>query len=177
MVYKGHSSAASSLTLFFLESFRFQGALMAAGEQLTMPVGLTAARWQVLSSVARASKPETVANIGRIMGMTRQGVRRIVTELEAAGLVWLAPNLHHKRASLVCLTDAGTEAFESITERQVPWANALAAQVDEKTIDEARVLIVKLTELLAKGAEFQARAVLPPVQPDSAIRSQSKQAV
>lgn len=151
MVYQGHSSAADKLTLFFLASFRFHGALMAAGERLAAPVGLTAARWQVLSTIARAKQPETVANIGRIMGLTRQGVQRIVNELVAGGLLSIAPNPHHKRASLVCLTNMGRDAFLSITDRQVPWANALAAELDDDRIDTARLLMAKLTELLGNS--------------------------
>lgn len=151
MVYQGHSSAADKLTLLFLESFRFHGALMAAGERLTAPVGLTSARWQVLSTVARATQPETVANIGRIMGLTRQGVQRIVNELVAGGMLCVAPNPHHKRASLICLTDMGHETFLSISDRQVPWANALAAEMDGNKIDVARSLMAKLTDLLANN--------------------------
>ena len=151
MVYQGHSSAADKLTLFFLESFRFHGALMAAGERLAAPVGLTAARWQVLSTIARANQPETVANIGRIMGLTRQGVQRIVNELVAGGMLGIAPNPNHKRASLICLTDMGQQTFLSITNRQVPWANALAAELDADEIDVARLLLTTLTDLLGNS--------------------------
>ena len=150
MVYRGHSSGADKLTLFFLESFRFHGALMAAGERLAAPVGLTAARWQVLSTIARAKQPETVANIGRIMGLTRQGVQRIVNELVAGGMLRIATNPNHKRASLIRLTDMGQKAFVSITDRQVPWANALAAELDDDKIDVARLLMATLADLLGK---------------------------
>ena len=152
MVYCGHSPAADKLTLFFLESFRFHGALMAAGERLMEPVGLTSARWQVLSTVARAEQPETVANIGRIMGLTRQGVQRIVNDLIAGGLLQITTNPHHKRASLICLTDLGHGAFLSIKERQVPWANELAAHLDAAKIDEARMLMATLAKLLGSNA-------------------------
>lgn len=148
MVYPGHSPAADKLTLFFLESFRFHGSLMAAGERLTAPVGLTAARWQVLSTVARAKQPETVANIGRIMGLTRQGVQRNVNELVADGLLRTTANPHHKRALLISLTDMGHEAFQSVTDRQVPWANALSAEFDAEHIDQARSLMAALTQML-----------------------------
>lgn len=147
-MYPGHSPEADSLTLFFLESFRFHGALMAAGERLTAPVGLTAARWQVLSTIARAKQPETVANVGRIMGLARQGVQRIVNDLVADGLLRTTANPQHKRALLICLTDRGHEAFQSVTARQVPWANALAANLDSAKIDEARSLIAMLSQLL-----------------------------
>ena len=147
-MYPGHSPEADSLTLFFLESFRFHGALMAAGERLTVPVGLTAARWQVLSTIARAKQPETVANVGRIMGLARQGVQRIVNDLIAGGLLRTTANPHHKRALLICLTNLGHEAFLSATARQVPWANTLAADLDATKIDEARSFIAMLSQLL-----------------------------
>ena len=148
LVYSGHSLEADRLTLFFLASFRFHGTLVAAAERLTAPIGLTAAKWQVLSTIARAKQPETVANVGRIIGLTRQGVQRTVNELCAAGLLRTAPNPHHKRAFLICLTDLGHQAFMSITARQVPWANALAAELDVTRIDEARCLMATLTQLL-----------------------------
>ena len=65
MVYKGHSKTGAALTDLFLVSFPFYGALMAAGGRLTHDVGLTAARWQVLSATARSDRPEPVANVAR----------------------------------------------------------------------------------------------------------------
>ncbi len=152
-MYSGHSAAAAKLTMLFLQSFRFHGALVAAGDRLTAPVKLTAARWQVLSTVARAKQPETVSNIARIMGLTRQGAQRIVNELVAAEMLRVAPNPHHKRASLICLADLGHDAFNSITARQVPWANAMAAHLDPDKIDDARLLLETLTRLLGSDAD------------------------
>lgn len=127
---------------------------MAAGERLTKPHGLTAARWQVLSTVARADRPETVANIGRLMGLTRQAVQRVVNEMTLAGLLESAPNPHHKRAVLVRPTPRGHAIFEELTAHQVVWANALAEGLSEQDIERANVVISRITaELESKVGE------------------------
>jgi DNA-binding MarR family transcriptional regulator len=141
MVYQGHTAKAAALTQLILASFPFHGALQAAGERLTAPVGLTAARWQVLSAAARSDRPEPVANIARIMGLARQSVQRSADELTRAGLIAFGPNPHHKRAALIHLTEKGRKAFEAITKLQVPWANALAKDLDADDIAVALRLI------------------------------------
>ncbi|NJS15660.1 MAG: winged helix-turn-helix transcriptional regulator [Sphingopyxis sp.] len=153
-IYPGHIPAASALTRLFLGSFRFHTALMAAGERLTHPLGMTAARWQVLSTVARADRPETVANIGRLMGLTRQAVQRIVNDLVSGGLLRAEMNPHHKRAVLVRLTPAGKTMFEQMTARQVAWANELADELCDSEIEQAVAVIARVTaKLEAKVGE------------------------
>jgi hypothetical protein len=41
-------------TQLILDTFRANGLLLAAGDELTAPKGLTAARWQVLGALALA---------------------------------------------------------------------------------------------------------------------------
>lgn len=121
---------------------------MGAGDRLTKPVGLTAARWQVLSTVARSDRPESVANIGRLMGLTRQAVQRLVNEMVASDLLRCEPNPHHKRAVLVILTPTGRTMFEEITTRQVMWANTLAQGPSAEDINRANTAIAQLTQQL-----------------------------
>jgi DNA-binding MarR family transcriptional regulator len=148
MVYSGHSPAGAQLTKLFLASFPFHGALIQAGERLTRPAELTFARWQILSVLARANRPETVANIARIMGLTRQAVQRVVNDLAADGFVDFEPNPHHKRALLVLLTGNGLIAFQSVTSRQVPWTNALAVEFDAAELEIATKVLSALQKLL-----------------------------
>ena len=144
MVYKGHSTKGAALTELFLVSFPYHGALMAAGDRLTVDVGLTAARWQVLSTIARSDRPEPVANVARIMGLARQSVQRSADELERAGLITFGPNPHHKRAPLTLLTQKGRMAFDEITRQQVPWVNALAKDFEAGAIVAAVGLLKAL---------------------------------
>jgi DNA-binding MarR family transcriptional regulator len=120
------SPAAEALTALILETFRLNGRLLAAGDELTSELGLTSARWQVLGAMAMAPAPLPIAHIARNMGLSRQSVRRLVDEMARDGLVRLAPNPHHARAKLVLLTAAGERAFAAARGKQVPWANAIA---------------------------------------------------
>ena len=58
-----HTKAGAAFTALVLEVFRFNGRLLAAGDRLGEPLGLTSARWQVLGAVEE--KPLPVAQIGR----------------------------------------------------------------------------------------------------------------
>src|SRR5918999_264741 len=73
--------AGALFTDIVLEVFRLNGALIAAGNALANGTGLTSARWQVLGAVALAAASPTVAQIARAMGLTRQGVQRLVDVL------------------------------------------------------------------------------------------------
>src|SRR5215467_3008556 len=126
MATLSHSPAADALTALILETFRLNGRLLAAGDELVSELGLTSARWQVLGAMATAPAPLPIAHIARNMGLTRQSVRRLVDEMARDGLVRLAPNPHHARAKLVLLTAAGERAFAAAHGKQVPWANAIA---------------------------------------------------
>src|SRR5262249_31482364 len=110
-----HTPQAAVLTDLILEVFRLNGRLLAVGDGLAAPVGLTSARWQVLGAMALAVTPQPVANIARNMGLTRQAVQRTVNELAAEGFVTFEANRHHRRAKLVVLTKQGQAAFDSVT--------------------------------------------------------------
>ena len=134
-------AASTALSALFLDIFRANGSLVAAGDQLVAPLGLTSARWQVLGAVAMAAVPQPVAHIARDMGLARQGVQRIVNELAEAGLVVLAENPHHRRARLVQLTQKGRDIVASAQRLQRPWVDTLAHGLDaEKIAVAAEVL-------------------------------------
>lgn len=138
----------SDVTKLILSIFRVNGALLIAGDRLTSSIGLTSARWQVLGAIAKTATPLTVAAIGKYMGLTRQNVRIIVRELKAAGMVRLADNPNHQRASLVMLTPKGKRANSSAKELQVPFTDALSEGLDEARISDCVGLLQTLYERL-----------------------------
>src|ERR1700690_4494022 len=109
--------ATGAVTELIIETFRLNGRLLAAGDALVAPLGLTTARWQVLGAIALSPTPLPVAHLARNMGLTRQAVQRLVNEMTDDGLVRLAPNPHHQRAKLVLLTARGKAAYEASIER------------------------------------------------------------
>ena len=142
-----------ALSALFLDIFRANALLVAAGDQLVAPLGLTSARWQVLGTVAMAPAPQPVAHIARDMGLTRQSVQRLVNELADAGLVDLKDNPHHRRAKLVVLSAKGREAFSAIHKLQRPWVDSLAEGLDAQQISAAANVLQALRVRLERGSD------------------------
>ncbi len=150
--YAGHTRNGSALTELILRTFRVHGALIAAGDRLAHPLGLTAARWQVLGSVAGLAHPAPVAHVAREMGLTRQSVQRIADQLVADALLEYQDNPHHKRAPLVVMTARGQRVFAGVTAHQVPWVNDLARGVLSRDIEVAIDVLRRVEERLSSGA-------------------------
>lgn len=153
------SKAGESVTGLILDVFRLNGRLLIAGDRLVGELGLTSARWQILGAIAYAERPESVAWHARTLGLHRQGIQRIVNELETEGIVKFQPNPHHKRAHLVLLTAKGRKLFEAAHALQVPWVNALSSDLKPKDIATTKSVIDQLKRRLEQ--ELEAVAEIP----------------
>lgn len=122
-------------TELVLEVFRVNGLVLAAGDRLTEPVGLSSARWQVLGVVDH--EPAPVANVARLMGLTRQSVQQTADALERDGFIEYLQNPHHRRAKLIAMTPKGRQALREVEARHAQWANQLGTGVDLKSLRAA----------------------------------------
>ncbi|MGH1539583.1 MAG: MarR family winged helix-turn-helix transcriptional regulator [Arenicella sp.] len=138
------TESGEAVTALILDVFKLNGRLLLAGDRLVAKLGLTSARWQVLGAISYAERPESVAWHARNMGVHRQGIQRIVNELEKENIVEFQPNPHHKRAHLVVLTDKGKTLFEAAIALQIPWVNALSSGLEVKDIETVRNVVDKL---------------------------------
>jgi DNA-binding MarR family transcriptional regulator len=120
----GHTKAGAELTRVILATFRLNGTLLQAGDELIRDLGVSSARWQVLGALDLGPLP--VAQIARDLGHKRQGVQPTVDRLEAQRLVEFRENPNHQRAKLVALTPKGRAVLDEIDARQESWVNALA---------------------------------------------------
>ncbi|MCR9087857.1 MAG: MarR family transcriptional regulator [Rhodobacteraceae bacterium] len=141
-----------AVTALVLDVFRLNGRLQLAGDRLVSELGLTSARWQILGAIAYADRPETVAWHARTMGVHRQGVQRIVNELNSEGVVEFQPNPHHKRAHLVVLTRKGEKLYEAAIARQIPWVNELSEGLSSDDIATAQNVIGHLKTRLEEAS-------------------------
>ncbi len=141
----------NAVTELFLETFRLNGALLAAGDALVADLGLTSARWQVLGAIALSPTPLPVAHLARNMGLTRQAVQRLVNDMHRDGLVRFAQNPHHQRAKLVVLTAAGQRSYDDAMARQGPWASRLAGGLSERQIASAAKTLRAIRRQLEPG--------------------------
>jgi DNA-binding MarR family transcriptional regulator len=143
----------AALTDVVLATFRLNARLMDAAQHLAAAGDLTAAWWQVLGGVL--DQPRSVAEIGRLMGMTPQGVRRVADLLVERGLASWQPTPAHARVRLLACTDAGYWAIRRITLVQHPWAARIGAQVGADELRQALGVLQRLVAALDAGASLQ----------------------
>ncbi len=137
---------AEAFTALVLEIFRINGRLLATGDRIAAPAGLTSARWQVLGAIDQG--PRTVAEIARAMGLARQSVQRTVDALAADGVVGFAENPRHRRAKLVEVTEAGRVILAQIGRIQGAWARDVSAGIPAGDLAAALALLRTLRERL-----------------------------
>lgn len=141
-----------------LSTFRTNGLLLAAGDELAAEHGLTSARWQVLGAIALAQRPLTVPQIARRMGLTRQSVHTTVNRLLADGLVELAPNADHRRSQLVRITELGDRRYRAIDEKQAAWVNEFTAGLHLAELETTARVLGELCRRLEAGSPAQPQA-------------------
>ena len=144
------STRGAALTELVLAVFRSNGLLLAAGDRLAAPAGLTSARWQVLGVVDHG--PTTVAEVARVMGLTRQSVRQTAEALAREGFVVQRDDPDDLRARRIALTPAGRRALRQVEARHAAWADRLAAQLEPAAVAAALAALQALAPLLAPEA-------------------------
>lgn len=138
--------AGEVMTDVIITTFRLNARLMEVAQEIATAGGLTAAWWQVLGGVL--DQPRTVADIGRNMGMTRQGVQRVADLLVDRALAEYRPNPAHRRAKLLACTESGYWAVRRITMVQHPWADEIGAEIGADQLRGALATMQRLITVL-----------------------------
>jgi DNA-binding MarR family transcriptional regulator len=140
------TAAGELLTEVILTTLRLNGRLMEIAQERAAEGGLTAAWWQVLGGVL--DQPRSVAEVGRRMGMTRQGVQRVADLLVERGLAEYRPNPAHRRAKLLACTEAGYWAIRQISLVQRPWVNRVGAELGVEELQDTLRTMRRLITVL-----------------------------
>jgi DNA-binding MarR family transcriptional regulator len=140
------TDAGEALTDVILATFRLNGRLMDVAQRRAREGGLTATEWQVLGGVL--DEPRSVADVGRLMGMTRQGVQRVADQLVDRGLAEFRPNPAHRRAKLLACTHAGRWAIRQIALVQRPWADGVGGRIGAGELRQALATIRRIVATL-----------------------------
>ena len=146
------TEAGDALTDVIVATFRLNGRLMDVAQRLARAGGLTATEWRVLGGVL--DEPHSVAEIGRLMGMTRQGVQRVADRLVERGLAEYRPNPAHRRAHLLACTHAGHWAIRQIALVQRPWADGIAASIGAAELHDTLTTIRRTLATLEAGDQW-----------------------
>ncbi|MFT4166391.1 MAG: MarR family transcriptional regulator [Microlunatus sp.] len=151
----GRTPAGDALTDMVLPVFELNGEFLAAAKDISEPVGLTPAWWQVLGATLDEALP--VAEIARRvgLGLARQSVQRTADVLVDKGWAVYRDNPQHRRAKLLEPTPAGRETLLRLRTAQHAWANAVGETVDAAELQQTQATMRKIID-----ASRQARAEL-----------------
>jgi DNA-binding MarR family transcriptional regulator len=148
------------LTRTALGVFRLNGQFITVSDAMAREAGLTAARWQVLGAVLR--EPQSVAQVARTMGITRQSVQRIADVLAEQGLAEYRPNPAHRRAKLLHATAEGRAAVGQIDPGHARLANRLLDELGPDEFAETVRVLERLSKAMSViEAQDAERAVAP----------------
>lgn len=116
-------------------TFPLERRLSAAGDALASSAGQSLARWLVLEAIDQS--PASVADIGRSLGLARQGIQRLADLLVEAGLATYEDNPRHARAKLMTITPDGRRALRLIQRAQREWSNRLGERLGRQRLETA----------------------------------------
>ena len=140
------TKAGDALTDVVIATFQLDGRLMEVARRLARAGGMTATEWRVVGGVL--DEPHSVAEIGRLMGMTRQGVQRVADLLVSRGFAEYRPNPAHRRAKLLVCTKAGHWAIRQIALVQRPWADRVGGNVGATALSDMLTSIHRLLSIV-----------------------------
>jgi DNA-binding MarR family transcriptional regulator len=111
--------------LIIADIYELAGAFREHGETIAQTIGQTQARWQVLS--AASAGRQTVPQIARRLGVTRQAVQRLANELVHDRLATFTANPEHQSSPHLVLTKDGTAALAQLSKAGGAFHSRVAA--------------------------------------------------
>jgi DNA-binding MarR family transcriptional regulator len=141
------AKAARQVPIVVADIYELAGRLREHGEAIAATVGQTQARWQVMS--AASARPQTVPQIARVLGVTRQNVQRIADLLVAEGAAEYRDNPDHRVSPHLILTKGGRTALERITEAAAGYHAALTQKLSPSEVASLRRGLRRLLEAVA----------------------------
>jgi DNA-binding MarR family transcriptional regulator len=117
-------------------------------------LGLTPARTHLLWELCHRG-PSTQRVLADALGVTPRNVTGLVDGLEETGYVTRQPHPRDRRATLVTLTDRGTEVTTRMEQEHEQFARLLFAELPDQQFDALHRgldhVLVRLREVVPKG--------------------------
>jgi DNA-binding MarR family transcriptional regulator len=138
----------SPVPIIVADIYELAGRLRECGEAIAKTVGQTQARWQVLSAASGA--PQTVPQIARVLGVTRQNVQRIADLLVAEGSAQYRDNPDHRASPHLILTRRGHATFDQLMKAAAGFHARLARKLTSSDIASLQRGLRHLLEVLTE---------------------------
>lgn len=121
--------------------------LQRVAEELHRQGPASSARRGVLRMISEEG-PQSVPQLARHRGVSRQHVQKLVDSLMEEGLVEYAPNPAHRKSDLVRLTQAGLEAVRDNTRREAILVKEFTPEVNSEELDTALDVLTRVRRFL-----------------------------
>lgn len=128
---------------------RAQQAVEAAKEERLRPVGLPAAHYSLLITIA-SQQGLTGADAARRLGVSPQNVAQLVTRLERRGLVRRAAHARHRHVIELHLTDEGRDVLTAADDAVADLEAAVVAHLGTDDAEHLRRLLDAVREGLGR---------------------------
>lgn len=122
--------------------------LRSLAERLHDDLGVNPSMRAVMESLAGSGR-QTVSDIARSKGVSRQHVQTVMNTLQSAGLVLAIDNPAHRRSPLFDLTRTGHATFAAIKDRERKPLERIATGLTSASIRQARATLLQLNTQLA----------------------------
>lgn len=130
--------------------------LKALAEHLHQDLGVNPSMRAVMESLDSKGS-QTVPDIAKSKGVSRQHIQNIMNALQANGFVESLDNPAHKRSPLFDLTSKGISTFEMIQAREKEPLRHLAMSMPPDDLRHAEAVLAELNRYLAikiSGGEY-----------------------
>ena len=115
----------------FTSIFVIQNRIQNAGKKIQKELSMK--QWLLLTIISVCPKPHTLSNIGRMMGCSRQNIKKLVNSLELKGYVIVEEGSNNSLC--VELTSKVNEYLMEIGNKQIEFLNTLFKDFSDKEIE------------------------------------------
>lgn len=105
---------------------------------------LTLKQFMLLTLVRQAETPLTFTQSGRLLGCSRQNVKKLASALEKKGFVTMAPSEHDVRAAAILATPKLENYFQTVFTRYIENLHLLFKDYSDTEIEQLFGLLMKL---------------------------------
>lgn len=132
--------------------------LKGLSDDLIADLGINASLRAVMESLAEGDA-QTVPDIAKSKGVSRQHIQVNMDGLLAKGLAQSRNNPAHKRSPLYALTSAGEEVFAKVRQRETVILTRLSQTLDSESLEAGGKALAVLNHLLTleQGADDDQR--------------------
>ncbi|MCY1219848.1 hypothetical protein BKP43_38340 [Variovorax boronicumulans] len=129
----GRTAKGKVLTALIEELLDINAELLSIGPLLTRDPDISSIRWQMLFRLEAEAK--TAAQLGREIGISRQGALWNLQALEAREYIEWIDNPNDLRAQLAAMTPTGRRKLDVTVGHQIHWSNALAEPFNKQELE------------------------------------------